>query len=470
VIKIERARARQNDLSVPDCRKLLCVGDDITDGSQQLQPISNSGWDPLVAANATEASSVYAQNPDVRVGLAWVTSHNHLEIEELIAAQNGIEWVAMTTETDLENSAAVQYLLSSRLFYDYHTLPCDFARLAMTLGHAHGIATLRHCYLERHSGSEVANTQYHMLGASRAMRTIYSTIEKVAPTDFPVLITGPSGTGKELVARAIHKHSERANKPLIVINCGALVPSLIQSELFGHVKGSFTTAEKNHKGCFESAHGGTIFLDEIGELPADVQANLLRVLEEKVIRRVGGSENIRTDARVIAATNIDLSKAVAAGTFRNDLFHRLNVVQIEVPPLTERLEDIEILAEYFLHKFAPGVNSKACGFSSRAMEGMLQHEWPGNVRELMNRIKRAVLLSDNRSIQPDDLGLSAASNGSEHGAVNGATLKEVREGAERDVLVQTLNRNRFNISSTAQQLGVSRVTVYKLLKKYQIEA
>ncbi|MDH3640211.1 MAG: sigma-54 dependent transcriptional regulator [Gammaproteobacteria bacterium] len=468
-INIERTRVRQDDFAGLESRKLLCVGDDITNSRQRLKQISTSGWHTLVVSSATEASSVCKNNDDVRVGIARVTKQNYLEIEELIVTHCEMEWVAMTTENELEGSSAVQDLLSSRLFYDYHTLPFDYERLAITLGHAYGIAELRRSYLERRNGSEVANTQYHMLGASKAMRSIYSTIEKVAPTDFPVLITGRSGTGKELVARAIHTHSRRADKPLIVINCGALVPTLIQSELFGHVKGSFTTAEKNHKGCFESAHGGTIFLDEIGELPPEVQANLLRVLEEKAIRRIGGSENIDSDARVIAATNIDLSQAVTDGTFRNDLFHRLNVVHIDVPPLTERLEDLEILAAYFIHKFAPSVNSRARGLSKKALEAMLQHDWPGNVRELMNRIKRAVLMSESRTIQAADLGLAGETNGTGNRDTNKGTLKEVREEAERDVLVQTLTRTNFNISSAAQQLGVSRVTLYKLLKKYHLQ-
>jgi DNA-binding NtrC family response regulator len=301
------------------------------------------------------------------------------------------------------------------------------------------------------------------------MRAVYSAIDKVARTDFPVLITGKSGTGKELVAKAIHDKSGRASQSLVVVNCGALTPSLIQSELFGHEKGSFTSAEVRKEGHFELAHGGTIFLDEIAELPLDTQANLLRVLEEKSLRRVGGCSSIPADVRVIAATNLDLSEAVEARQFREDLLYRLSVVRIEIPSLCERLEDIEELANYYLERLTAEVGSTARGFSRQAVEAMLAYNWPGNVRELINRIKSAAVMCENHLIRPDDLGLAdrrTIPKGS--GGVDWMTLRKVREEAERNALRETMRRANSNISLAAERLGVSRVTLYNLLKKHQM--
>ena len=465
-----RSPARRDGDSVQVItRKLLCVGSGDKDVSHHLGCIAASGWQTVVVTGIVEAEKTLKDSSDILVGLTWLNTQNYEEIEELVSTHGEMAWVALMTEEDF-GSPTIQHILSS-LFYDYHTLPVDDHRLMVALGHAEGMAKLRRVCLERGNTTVQREPHYHhMIGLSDTMRSVYSKIDKVAPTDYPVLITGKSGTGKELVARAIHDKSENSDQSLVIVNCGAIAPTLIQSEFFGHEKGSFTSADKHRKGHFEVAHKGTIFLDEIGELPLEVQANLLRVVEEQVFRRVGGSRDIQSQVRVIAATNRNLAEAVNNGQFREDLFYRLSVVHIELPPLSERQGDIEILAKYYLNKFAPGVNAKVTGFSTKAMAAMLEYSWPGNVRELINRVKHAVLMCENRLIYPKDLEFSQHSNGRfEDDDLSGMTLKEVREEAERALLIQTLCQTKFNVSMAAKQLGVSRVTLYNLLKKYDLQ-
>lgn len=464
----KRKRVQRNASAEANLRKLVCFGDDNEDIRYHLKQISSSDWDTLVVTGIEEASIVLKDNNDVLVGLAWLNARNCEEIEELISIHGEMEWVAVTTEADLKDHS-VQHILS-HLFYDYHTLPIDDHRLLVMLGHADGMARLRRICFERGNGTRHRDTHYHhMIGSCEGMRSIYATIDKVAPTDYPVLITGSSGTGKELVARAIHDRSENSDQSLVIVNCGAIAPTLVQSELFGHEKGSFTNADKHRKGHFENAHQGTIFLDEIGELPLEMQANLLRVVEERVIRRVGGSQNIPNHVRIIAATNCDLIESIQEGKFREDLYYRLSVVHIELPGLSQRQDDIEILAKYYLNKFAPEVNNRVRGFSTKAIAAMLEHGWPGNVRELVNRVKRAVLMCENRLIYPKDLELPSESSESPHEDLSAMTLKDAREGAERSVLVQTLSDVKFNVSMAAKKLGVSRVTLYNLLKKHDLQ-
>lgn len=464
----KKKRSREVASSETKARQLICFGGEGEDVSYHLKQIAGSGWDAVVVTGIGEASKALKNQSDVLVGLAWVNKRNFEEVEELISIHGEMEWVAVTTEADLKDHA-VQHILS-HLFYDYHTLPIDDHRLLVMLGHADGMAKLRRVCLERGNGSVQGQTHYyHMIGSSEGMRSVYATIDKVAPTDYPVLISGASGTGKELVARAIHDKSENSDQSLVIVNCGAIAPTLIQSELFGHEKGSFTSADRHRKGHFENAHEGTIFLDEIGELPLEMQANLLRVVEERVIRRVGGSQNIPNHVRIIAATNRDLSESIQQGEFREDLFYRLSVVHIELPPLNERRDDIEMLAKYYLNKFASEVNNKVRGFSTKAVSAMLEYSWPGNVRELVNRVKRAVLMCEGRLVYPKDLELQLNSKASMNDDVSAATLKEARENAERDLLVQTLNDVKFNVTTAAKRLGVSRVTLYNLLKKHDLQ-
>jgi two-component system response regulator AtoC len=300
----------------------------------------------------------------------------------------------------------------------------------------------------------------NIIAKSSKMQRVIEVIKIVAKSNATVLITGESGTGKELVARAIHSQSHRRNKPFVAVSCAALPESLLESELFGHEKGSFTGAYARKKGKFEFANGGTLFLDEVGEMSANIQVHLLRVLEEKEFTRVGGNEPSRVDVRVISATNKDLRKAIEKQEFREDLYYRLNVVNIELPPLRERKEDIPLLAEHFLYKFAIENQKEITGFSPEAMEFVLDYDWPGNVRELENAIERAVILAKDSIITIGDLpqeNLSPA-----YSTTPRKNLKEVERGHIWNVLRETGD----NYSEAARILGISRMTLYNKAKEY----
>ena len=299
-----------------------------------------------------------------------------------------------------------------------------------------------------------------MLGSSPAVRTVFESIRKVATTDAPVLILGESGTGKEMAARAIHQRSPRKNGPFVAINCSAIPETLLESELFGHEKGSFTGAHAQRKGRIETANGGTLFLDEIGEIPLPLQVKLLRFLQEQCIERVGGRQEIPIDVRVVAATNADLRKGMAGGTFREDLFYRLSVVQIVLPPLRDRESDIRLLAQFFLQRFAAQNNKSGLTFDAEALRALNRHVWPGNIRELENCVKRAVIMAEGKRLTAQDLELSAANSGP---AIT--TLKDARENVEREMVQQALRKNSGKITAAANDLGISRPTLYELMEK-----
>ncbi len=306
-----------------------------------------------------------------------------------------------------------------------------------------------------------------MVGSSRPMQKVFELIARVARTDITILIQGESGTGKELVARAIHDESTRARQPFVVVNCGAIPENLLESELFGHVRGAFTGALRDKKGLFEEAHTGTIFLDEIGELPIALQVKLLRFLQEGEIKRVGSNHTMLLDVRVIAATNRDLEEMVEQGRFRSDLFYRLNVIRLDLPPLRERPEDIPLLARHFLQKFATRLRRPARDFTSAALTRLIRHDWPGNVRELENAIERAVALSLDAEIDvlelPEALQKSASRPAS---ALNGRlTLEEI----EKRHILDTLAYCQGNYDEAARLLAIGRTTLWRKLKKYQEE-
>lgn len=302
-----------------------------------------------------------------------------------------------------------------------------------------------------------------IIGDCSEMRALFRALPKVAASDAIVLISGESGTGKEIVARAIHEYSPRADGPFFAVNCAALAPGLIQSELFGHERGSFTGAHRRKIGRFEAASGGTILLDEIGDLPMDAQVNLLRFLETRKIERVGGFNSVEVDVRVIAATHVDLVQAVARERFREDLYHRLDVLSLSLPPLRDRGDDIQVLADRFFADFAAERRDQLGGFSADARLAMRQWQWPGNVRELKNRVQKAVVMCESGPISRQDLGLERRS----HGRIL-STLDEARETAVREAILTALDYTGHNVTEAADKLGVCRMTLYRLMRKHEI--
>lgn len=380
------------------------------------------------------------------------------EVERMIVSAPATEWIAVVSPKFLESTTFQAFILNA--FHDYHTLPIDPRRLAMTIGHACGKARLR---LALGKGGEDAG-RFGICGASPVMVALFSQLEKVLEADLPVLINGESGTGKELVARAIHDYSARSDKPFVVVNCGAIPTQLIQSELFGHEKGAFTGAMQRTIGKIEAANGGVLFLDEIGDLPMGLQANLLRVLQERSITRVGGLQGIPVDFRLVAATHVDLQEAIRLGRFREDLYYRLNVIQLQLPPLRERRGDVRLLAENVLRNYlASNPKCQVTAFSSVAIRAMNTYDWPGNVRELINRVHRAIIMSDSRLVSATDLGLETLALDPPS-----VTLEAARASFDRDIIESSLRSNDNNVTRAAQQLGISRVTLYRIMNRLNI--
>jgi transcriptional regulator with PAS, ATPase and Fis domain len=298
-----------------------------------------------------------------------------------------------------------------------------------------------------------------IVGTSPPMQQVFRKVEKIAATDISVLITGETGTGKELIAREIHNRSPRTGKPFITINCGAIPENLLESELFGHVKGAFTGAVANKQGKFQAADAGTLFLDEIGEMPIELQVKILRALQERIVYRVGDTRPETCDIRIVAATNRDLEKEIANGRFREDLYYRLNVVNVELPPLRQRGEDVLVIARYLLSRYTREYDVKVKGLSPNAAVAIRKHAWPGNIRELENRIKKAIVLCDSSVIGPDDLGLT--------GDVlpQILTLADAKDKFQRDYINEVLALNNGNRTKTARDLGVDPRTVFRHLEK-----
>ncbi len=315
-----------------------------------------------------------------------------------------------------------------------------------------------------------AEGEFEMIGGSGPMRHIFETIRKTAPTQGRVLITGPNGTGKELVARALHSHSKRTAAPFVKINCAAIPQELIESELFGHEKGAFTGATQLRRGKFEQAHGGTLFLDEVGDMSLGAQAKVLRALQEGEIERVGGAETITVDVRVVAATNKDLPKEIEAGRFREDLYYRLNVVPIAVPPLREHKEDIPALAEHFLRQASAANDGRLKGLEQSAIGLLMQHDWPGNVRELKNSIERLVILASGEAISEADVAECLPTVKPVPTSYRkGVSLKDMVSAAERDIILRALEANAGQVSKTAGELQVERSHLYKKMRALGID-
>lgn len=386
---------------------------------------------------------------------------------EIKVINSAIPIIIMTAYSSIE--IAIEAMKKGA--YDYLTKPLDFDKLRLMMERA-----LEHLQLKEENRllKESLGRQFddrNIIGNSPVMLNLLETIAQVAPTEATVLISGESGTGKEQIAGAIHYNSSRRDKAFIKVNCAAITETLLESELFGHEKGSFTGADRRKDGKFLQANGGSLFLDEIGEMPLAMQAKLLRVLQEKELTRVGGEQVIKVDVRVITATNKNLQEMVAAGTFREDLFYRLNVVMLNVPALRSRSDDIPILAQHFLALFSDKNNKEIKGFTPGAMQYLVSYHWPGNVRELMNTIERGVVLCRNDHLGEPDFTLTGsnpapqtAEPSPETGQAEIAPLEEV----EKSAILRALEITEGNKSETARKLGITRRTLHQKLKKYGV--
>ncbi|MGD0021153.1 MAG: sigma-54 dependent transcriptional regulator [Smithellaceae bacterium] len=352
--------------------------------------------------------------------------------------------------------------------YDYLTKPLDFDELKIAIGRAteHNRLKKENEYLKVRLGEKF--DRQNLIGQSPSMIKLLDTVAQVAATEATILITGESGTGKEVIANAIHYNSFRKDAPFIKINCAALTETLLESELFGHEKGAFTGAERRREGKFVQAEGGSLFLDEVSEMSPAMQVKLLRVLQERELTRVGGAEVIKVNVRLIAASNKDLKKEMEIGRFREDLFYRLNVVGLNVPPLRERKEDIPILAQHFLQQFVVQNSKKIKGFTPQAMEKLLKYSWPGNIRELMNAIERAVVLSRKEYLDAEELALMMADNYVDIKTTQNKLMENLPlEEVEKMTVLEALATSAGNKSEAARRLGITRKTLRKKLEKYK---
>jgi DNA-binding NtrC family response regulator len=425
--------------------------------------LCEEGWAPKHVIDP-ETIAVRPLPTDCGVGIAVIDGPDWFRCDEFFSAVSGLdmEWIAVTTRSSLADPQIARTLSSA--FFDFHTLPLDGKRLVYCLGHALGKVSLRRRLA---SGNDSATGRFGMVGASAAMQAVYRTLERFARVDAPVLVSGESGTGKELAALAIHRESRRRNGPFVPVNCGSISSTLMQAQLFGHEKGSFTGAFQRSIGSLEAASGGTVFLDEIADIPQESQASLLRFLQESTIVRIGSTTPIHVDARVVAASHVDLPSAIRAGRFREDLFYRLNVLHIHMPPLRERPEDIPAIARHVLHLYrahkAPGVRD----ISEAAIDAMRAWHWPGNVREMINRVHKAMIMSEGPYISPADLGLDAPT--AARTKPSSMSLAKARSTTERGFVLAALERNAHNMAATARELGISRVTLYRLTQRLSID-
>ena len=417
---------------------------------QKAKPLLKSGVFPVVTLDLGLPPS-----PDTpEQGLAL--------LKEISMMSHPIHVVVITGNAEEENAIQAVGLGAA----DFYAKPIDLKILKIILARTYRTYELKDANRRLVDQSSQSGALCGMIGISQPMVDMFNRLKRASKTNYPVLITGKTGTGKEMAAKALHELSERKDSNLVIINCGAIPENLIESELFGHEKGAFTGATTRQLGKFEQADGGTLFLDEIGELPVNLQVKLLRVIQEGTIDRLGGNKTITVDTRIIAATNIDLEKAVEDRTFREDLLYRLNVVPVKMPELKERSEDILLLAHRFLKEEGKNLGRSQVSFSPDALSAMGNHSWPGNVRELQNRIRRALGTSATNIIQAGDLELETLQVES-HGEKL-YTLKEARDRAEKKVVQQALGLSGNNISKAAKLLEVSRPTLHDLIKKHDV--
>ena len=445
--------------------KILIVDDDETIRSQMRWALSRD-YEVLEAGDRLSALKIMdSEHPSVvllDLGLPPQprdATEGLQALCEIIGKDSTIKVIMVTGNTERGNALKAIELGA----FDFFTKPPAIDEVRIVVKRA-----LKMLELERENRAlkkeAEAEGMSGLLGASLPMQEVFQTIRKVAMTDVPILILGESGTGKELVAKALHRLSNRRGGPFVVINCGAIPENLLESELFGHEKGAFTGADTRRQGRIEYAEGGTLFLDEIGDLSLSLQVKLLRFLQEYIIERVGGREPIQLDVRVLAATNKDLKQAVEAGQFREDLYFRLGVVTISMPPLRERGDDVYLLSRAFLHHYKGDFKKDIKGFSEDAINALVEHRWPGNVRELENRIKRAVVMTEGEMIIPRDLDLQSTMSMESPSP----SLKEARDKVEKELIQKALLRHGGVVVRAAEGLGITRQTLTDLIKKYGI--
>ncbi len=446
-------------------RRILVVDDEQGIRAALTQLLEYEGYDTRTASSGAEGAATAAE---------W---HPHLIFLDVkMAGMDGIETLKRLREREpgavvvmISGHATIQTAVEATQLgaYDILEKPLDTDRILVTLRNALGRVDLAE---ENARLRERIESRYEMVGSSPAIRDLLVQIARVAATPARVLITGENGTGKELVARALHRGSPRAKKPFVEVNCAAIPAELIESELFGHMKGSFTGAVQDRAGKFEQADGGTLFLDEIGDMAPAAQAKVLRVLQEGEVTRIGGAKPRRVDVRVISATNKTLGEEIAAGRFREDLLYRLNVVMIHVPPLRERRDDIPLLIQHFLGQFAREGGGVRATVSPAAMDRLRNLAWPGNVRELRNAIERlAILGGPEISVEDVDRLVGArAAEASSSAFMSARTYEEFKDAAERSFLLTRLRENEWNVAETARLLDMPRSNLYKKIERHQL--
>lgn len=453
-------------------QKLLIV-DDSPEICKQLKWGLSKHYEVLLAQNVAEAMKLFAKHtprvltldlglpPDVDGATEGLRC-----LEQILQQYPATKVVVLSGNEDHGNALKAVQLGA----YDFYRKPIELAELKVILERAFHLAQLEADNRQLQAQSKGYEGGMHgILGQCSQMEEVFSTIRKIASADIPVLILGENGTGKELVARAIHAQSLRKDGPMIPINCGAIPENLLEAELFGHEKGAFTGALGQVRGKVEFAEGGTLFLDEIGELPQPLQVKMLRFLQDKTMQRVGGREMLEIDARIVAATNVDIDAAIQAGDFREDLYYRIGVITLELPPLRERGEDICLLANFFLNRYITEFGKKIRGLSPAAEHALRTYAWPGNVRELENKIKRAILMAEGAFLEPIDLGFESEEQAAVTFPTDKMTLKQARDRLEREMLVDSLKSYAGNIAKASEHLGVSRPTFYDLMKKHHVQ-
>jgi len=449
-------------------RKTILIVDDEESICQSLGgALTDEGYEVLVAKSGEEALKIIAEElPGLVLLDIWLPGIDGIEtLKQIRASHPEIRVIMMSGHGTIETAVKATKLGA----FDFIEKPLSLDKVLLTVNHAIDLARLEE---ENVLLKQKVSQSYELTGESEAIRELKETINLIAPTNAWVLILGENGTGKELVARSIHRLSKRAHKPFIEVNCAAIPEELIESELFGHEKGAFTGATEKKRGKFDLAHEGTIFLDEVADMSLKAQAKILRILQEKKFERVGGTKLIETDVRVLAATNKDLEKEMEAGRFRQDLYYRLNVIPLRIPPLRERKEDIPLLVKCFLRDFALREGEAEKTMTDEAIEMLMHHDWPGNVRELKNFVERLIIMTPGQVIDREDLPPFNAKGTPalmESAFLEYETYRQAKMAFEKQYIMKMLKKYDGNISRTAEAIGIERSNLHRKIKAYGLD-